>query len=308
VLVVTSPLAGTVFFESAPPAVGTRTEKGQNLLDIKPLLPIPRDLHTNAQADVAAALTRFETAKQRAERAANMLRDRVGSERAKEEAEEAVKLTETELGAARIRLGQIETAPLEGDVSVRVSAPQDGIVRQMNVAPQQVVSAGTPLFEIVRLDPVWVRTPVYSGDLSDLQWKASAVVRPINAVPGSQGRLATPVAAPPTADPLSSTTDLYFQLANASLSLHPGEKVSVSMPMRGDKECLQVPYASILIDMQGGTWVYEQTEPLAYRRRRVLVDAVAGQEACLAQGLRAGALVVTDGAAELFGEEFGVGH
>lgn len=307
-LIVTAPLSGTILIPSEFPLVGTRIESGQQLLEIRPLLSVPRDLRTNAEADVRAALTRLEAAKLRAERAENMLRDRVGSERAREEAVEAVRLAETTLAAAEARLKQIESAPMDGDVSVQIAAPQGGILRQMQVASGQVVSPGTQLFEIVRLNPVWVRTPIYSGDLGELQPGASALVRPINAGPSTQGRQAHPVSAPPTADPITSTTDYYFELQNPNQGLHPGERVSVSVPMSSSKECLQVPYSAILFDMQGGTWVYEEIEPLAYTRRRVLVDYVVDQDACLAEGPKPGTLVVASGGPELFGEEFGVGH
>jgi cobalt-zinc-cadmium efflux system membrane fusion protein len=307
-LVVTAPFSGTILITSEFPSVGTRIESGQQLLEIKPLLSVPRDLRTNAEADVGAALTRLDAAKLRAERAENMLRDRVGSERAREESIEAVRLAETALAAAEARLEQIESAPMDGDVSVQVAAPQGGILRQMQVASGQVVSAGTPLFEIVRFNPLWVRTPIYSGDLGDLRPGASALVRPINASPSTKGRRAPPVSAPPTADPRTSTTDYYYELPNKNLTLHPGERVSVSVPMQGSEECLQVPYSAILFDMQGGTWVYEEIEPLAYTRRRVLVDYVVDQDACLAQGPKRGTAVVASGGPEIFGEEFGVGH
>ncbi|MEQ1861480.1 MAG: efflux RND transporter periplasmic adaptor subunit, partial [Chthoniobacteraceae bacterium] len=60
-------------------------------------------------------------------------------------------------------------------------------------------------------------------------------------------------------------------------------------------------------DIHGGQWVYENTAPQTFTRRRVVVDRVVGPDAVLASGARAGAKVVTDGAAELFGTEFGAG-
>lgn len=307
-LAVAAPLAGTVSFTSGYPSVGSRIDPVKPLLEIKPLLSVPRDLRTNAEADVQDARTRLETAILRAERAENMLRDKVGSQRAKEETAEAVKLAQSALAAALARLEQVETSPMEGDVSVPITAPREGILRQIYVAPAQLVAAGTPLFEIVRLDPLWVRTPVFSGDMDLLQPGTSVYVRAINASPGTEARLASPVEAPPTADALTATTDLYFALPNASLTLHPGERVSVSIPMRSRQECLQVPYSAILFDVQGGTWVYEEIEPFVYSRVRVLVDYIADKNACLVEGPNLGAAIVATGGPELFGEEFGVGH
>jgi hypothetical protein len=54
--------------------------------------------------------------------------------------------------------------------------------------------------------------------------------------------------------------------------------------------------------------VYVNEQPNIYRRQRVeLIETRAGT-AFLSRGLRDGDKVVTAGAAELFGTEFGAGH
>jgi membrane fusion protein, heavy metal efflux system len=70
-------------------------------------------------------------------------------------------------------------------------------------------------------------------------------------------------------------------------------------------ESLVVPRAALLYDYQGGTWVYERKAPLTYARRRVRLDHLRGNLAVLLEGPKPGAEVVTLGAAELFGTEFG---
>jgi hypothetical protein len=47
---------------------------------------------------------------------------------------------------------------------------------------------------------------------------------------------------------------------------------------------------------------------LAYVRERVTVDGIQGGQAVLTDGPHEGNSVVTEGAAELYGTEFGVGH
>jgi len=68
-----------------------------------------------------------------------------------------------------------------------------------------------------------------------------------------------------------------------------------------------VPYSSILYDMYGSAWVYQNTEPQVYVRRRVELNYVLDELAILTRGPAVGARVVSAGAAELFGTEFGVG-
>jgi hypothetical protein len=69
-----------------------------------------------------------------------------------------------------------------------------------------------------------------------------------------------------------------------------------------------VPYAAVLYDAHGDTWVYTSPEPLVFIRHRITVDHIEGDVAVLSDGPAVGTAVVTFGAAELFGTEFEVGH
>ena len=69
-----------------------------------------------------------------------------------------------------------------------------------------------------------------------------------------------------------------------------------------------VPYGAVLYDAKGVTWVYVAREPLSYLRERITVDDIEDDRAVLTDGPAAGTAVVSVGAAELYGTEFGVGH
>jgi len=64
-----------------------------------------------------------------------------------------------------------------------------------------------------------------------------------------------------------------------------------------------IPYAAILYDTEGNTWVYTSAEPLVFMRHRVVVDYIEGEQAVLSDGPVAGTAVVTVGATELNGAE-----
>jgi hypothetical protein len=64
-----------------------------------------------------------------------------------------------------------------------------------------------------------------------------------------------------------------------------------------------VPYASVLYDTEGHTWVYAMTDALTFTRTPVEVDSIDGDDAILQAGPTAGTSVVTVGAEELFGSE-----
>jgi hypothetical protein len=69
-----------------------------------------------------------------------------------------------------------------------------------------------------------------------------------------------------------------------------------------------VPYAAVLYDAHGETWVYTSPAPLVFVRHAIHVAYISGDRAVLSQGPPAGTAVVTVGAAELFGAEFEIGH
>ena len=64
-----------------------------------------------------------------------------------------------------------------------------------------------------------------------------------------------------------------------------------------------IPYASLLYDTEGNTWVYVNPEPFVFLRSPVTVDHIEGGQAFLSNELPSGSVVVTTGASELFGSE-----
>ena len=68
-----------------------------------------------------------------------------------------------------------------------------------------------------------------------------------------------------------------------------------------------LPWSAVIHDINGGTWVYERRAPHVFARRRVEVAQVVGPWAVLGRGPTPGTPVVSVGAAEIFGTEFGNG-
>ena len=64
-----------------------------------------------------------------------------------------------------------------------------------------------------------------------------------------------------------------------------------------------IPYASLIYDTDGATWVYLNPEPLTFVRHPVAVEDIKGEQAFLSEALPAGSSVVTVGVAELYGAE-----
>jgi hypothetical protein len=68
-----------------------------------------------------------------------------------------------------------------------------------------------------------------------------------------------------------------------------------------------VPYAAVLYDAPGNTWVYTTPNPLTFVRHVIHIDYIEGDLAVLSDGPPSGTEVVIVGAAELFGAETGIG-
>ncbi len=303
---VSSPVGGTLLSDALP-SVGMSVRKGQVLFRLTPLLAPERDLRLQLEREALNARTRVDAARIRFNRAEQLLRDRAGSEKGVEQAREELSLAENDLKAARERLARYDQAPISGDVAVTITAPRDGMIQKLFVSPGQTVAGGAPLFEIVSLATVWIRVPVYVGDLGVIDRRQTARIHPLNEPAGQSALAARPVNAPPTATPANDTADLYFELANPDAALRPGQKMGVTLAEKATEESLVVPWSSVLHDIHGGAWVYENTAPQQYVRRRVEVRRVVNSLAVLGRGPAPGAKVVTAGAAEIFGTEFGTG-
>src|SRR5262249_38253014 len=68
-----------------------------------------------------------------------------------------------------------------------------------------------------------------------------------------------------------------------------------------------VPYSALLYDVSGKSWMYANPTPLTYVRASIKVEYIEGKLVVLTAGPPAGTTIVTVGAPELYGTEFGVG-
>jgi multidrug efflux pump subunit AcrA (membrane-fusion protein) len=189
-----------------------------------------------------------------------------------------------------------------------IESPVAGVLQGLDSAAGETVAAGELLFSVITTNRVWIRVPIYVGQWRDVDTAQPAQVAEFGEPPNADLRDATYVSAPPSANPNATTIDIYYQLGNDDGELCPGQKLAVIVPMRSRVKSLVIPFAAVLYDIHGGAWVYEQLDQHVYARRRIAVEYVDGDTAVLASGPQPGTKVVTDGSAELFGTEFGVGH
>ncbi len=298
---VVAPQQGTVLVAGQSlPLPGTKVAAGEPLLRIRAL----------SASEIARARDIVDSALARLRVAEAALAARGEDEGRRAERDSAA----VSLEAARQRLRIMRGEAGQGDGSdglapLTITSPTAAIVRRLDVTPGQSVPSGAPLVELVRVDALWVRVPIYAGLLRSIRAGAPARIRTLGDSNGA-GWQADIVSGPPSADPLAGTVDLFYRLARLSdgnTGLVPGERVIASLLLGDAEERLVVPQSAVLYDVNGGTWVYERIAPATFARKRVAVDDVLDGFAVLSQGPGEGAEIVTDGAVEIFGTEFGTG-
>lgn len=327
---VTAPLTGTLLkaSEASVPKAGEKVKAGQTLFHLLTLLSPEREVPTaaeraamaNAKAslvssqiiadgDVKRSIVEVDAAEIVLNRAKQLFADKAGSERDLDDAQARFDIFSKTLETARERKRELDKLTLDSEKkkvkSIAITAPQDGTLRTVTSSVNHTVSVGAQLFEVVNLSTFWVRVPVYPGLHSQIARQKKGLVRNLGGI--STQIPVEPVTAPPSADPQTATVDLYYQLSNADEKFHPGERVEVTLPMKGEQEALVVPRAAILRDIHGVAWVYVALGNQEYRRHRVEVNFTTDMLAVLSAGPPEETPVVVDGAAELFGTEFGAG-
>lgn len=314
-ILVSSPLMGVVRAAANGDIKAGQPVKASDIVfQLTPLLT--PDGRANLSASLADTEGQVNNAKTQVQlttialdRAKRVHKEGAGSQRQVDEAEAAYNLAAKTLDAAVARQNILKKVVGDAEAGtaapIQIEAPEEGIVRAISVRPGQTVPSGASLFEVIDIATVWIRIPLPVGDLDDIDRAASAEAGELSSPAGSKLEKVQPVDAPPSANPLSATVDLFYELTNPDGKFIPGQRLGVSLPLNDKESSLTVPWSAVVFDMHGGTWVYEQLEPRRFNRRRVVVAYTAGNDAVLASGPRVGTSVVTSGVQELFGAETG---
>ena len=120
---------------------------------------------------------------------------------------------------------------------------------------------------------------------------------------GGQEGLVAPATAPPK-DAAPGDGALYYRLDGAGPGLHAGQELRVQLEQPGGSRQKTVPYSAVIYWIDGGTWVYVRTGPLAFVRSPIEIQEVDGDIAILSSGPPVGTQIVSIGGQELLGTEF----
>lgn len=329
-ILVSAPVAGTlqVLPGSQFPQIGQRVSENETLLSLLPMLSPERDVLTpaerirlaearnavaqsqiDADAQLQQSTVMVEAARIALERAERLLKDKSGTVRTVDEAQAQLQLAEKSLEAARIRKQIVDSIELDTEAGtvrpLTIKSPLVGLVRSIQAQPGQMLAAGGPLMEVMDDRRLWIKVPVYVGDLEEIDATQQARLTLLDGRQTDQDLFVEPIAAPPTAMALASTVDLYFDLPNPDFTFRPGQKVAAHLMLKGEAESVAIPWSAVYHDIYGGQWVYEQVAERQFVRRRVNVSTVSEGWAAVSRGPEVGRQVVIAGVAELAGTEFG---
>ena len=301
-VVITAPVAGTL--SGGRVTVGP-VKRGDVVFELMPVQQAERDVRAEAERAVQEAEARLTQATQRVERLDQLLKEGSASAKSVEEARADRAVAAAAADAARKRLESARRLPVGPRGEMALTAPFDGIITAIPAATGQTVAAGATVAEISQTSALWVKAPVYAGEIANLDTAVPAAVAMLGQENTGPWLSARRVTGPPAGDPRTATVDLYFELpTTGGRVMRPGERVVVRLPLKSTNRALVVPLSAIVYDISGGTWVYEQIDPNKFARRRVELSGQSGTFAIVSRGIAEGITIVTVGAAELYGTEF----
>lgn len=325
-LTVSAPVSGKLQLSKGLklPEVGAQVSEGQPMLELLPHALSQAEhvalgqarlqlsqARVEAEGQVKQAKVQVEAADITLRRAERLYREKAGTRKDIDDALAQMQLAQKGLDTALQRKQLVDSLQMDTEAGstrpLLIRAPAKGIVRATFAAAGVLVPSGAPLFEIMNVDSVWIKVPVYVGELAEIAQDKPAQVTGLAGTKNGQSVPARPVPSPPTAQPHASAVDLYYQLPNPDAKYRPGQRVGVLLFLKGEEKSLGLPWSAVVHDIHGGTWVYVATGPQRFVRQRVQVRYVAGDWAVLAEGPAVGTSVVSAGVAELFGSEFSFG-
>lgn len=272
-------VAGVVTFPS-PITEGLYVEKGAPLLCLSSARL--QDGDPAARARIA-----YETARAEYERAGELVKERIVSQKDFEAARAAYE-------TARIAY---EAFARSGSArGTLVEAPAAGYVGSLLVGEGDYVTVGTPLMTLSRNSRLWLRADVPARYAAELASATAARFRPLSEerVYGLDEVNGRRLAYGRSVEAGSAYLSVTFQLDNPG-SLVPGLFTEVWLLGEERPDVISLPVTA-LTEEQGIHYVYIQLDEECYRKQPVECGATDGVRVEITAGLAGGERVVTAGA------------
>ncbi len=174
-----------------------------------------------------------------------------------------------------------------------VRSPISGIVADRPLYAGDMASTGQPLATIVDISRVVARANVPQNQASAVHVGDPAAIKEVTGALEVPGKVTV---VSPTAEPNSTTMQIWVQAANPNERLKPGTSVRVRMQARTIPGATVVPETALLSGPEGGTTVVTVSQGDVAHVRPVTVGPREDGKVQILSGIAPGATVVTTGA------------
>jgi RND family efflux transporter MFP subunit len=286
---------------------GDRVQKGQLLaeLDAKELRAremasraarnrAQRDL-ARGQADMLKARADLGLAQSNYQRDLEVFKPGYISQAAFDTTKAQSRVAESEVAATRATLTSLEAAVKQAESETqaaeavqdytRILAPMDGLITVRKAEIGDTIAPGTPIFQMVNLDPIWVAAWIDETQVAPLQegQKAGIKLRSGRVFQGGVVRLNK------EADTVTRELEVDVRFAELPQPLVIGEEAEVDIDT-GRQTALAVPLSAV-ITRNGDKGVLVADKGLA-RFQKIATGLNDGKKIAVLEGLKEGDLVV----------------
>lgn len=278
----------------APPLPGRVVQLfvhfGDTVTQGQPLLTLDSPDLVAAQTDYLRARSGLAQAERTLARQQDLAGHGIGARREVEQAATDRDLARSELDRTLIRLRLLGVDPAAVGRPLTVRSPIAGRVVEFGVAPGEFRNdPAAPMMTIADLSTVWVTADVQEKDIRRVRpGEDSCAV--FAAWPGEcfRGRV---LFVGDLLDPATRTIKVRVALDNADRRLRPGMFAAVTFTETAAPEVV-VPTTAVVL-LGDASYVFVETAPWVFERRRVTPGAQLGDRTAIVEGLRAGERAVT---------------
>ncbi|HSM85361.1 MAG TPA: efflux RND transporter periplasmic adaptor subunit, partial [Candidatus Limnocylindrales bacterium] len=171
--------------------------------------------------------------------------------------------------------------------------PIDGYVTDRPLYPGEMASTSMPLLTVMDISRVLAKAHIPQSDAQLLRKGDKAGITVAGLEEKFEG---TVVLISPALDPNSTTVEIWVQAANQEQQLRPGATVELSITAQTVHDALVVPASALLNASGDQAQVMVVDGQNVAQSRNVKTGIATPQEAQIVSGLKAGEIVVSEGA------------
>lgn len=285
-VMITANASGSVLFTSTKSIVGSEVNVGSNLFTIS-----GGNISTGTiDATFKEAKANYDKAKSDFERASELVKDNIVSQKEYLQAKVAFENAQTSFNA----IAQNYSAKGQS-----ISSPISGFIKNVLVSEGQFVEAGTPLAIVSKNKNLLLQAHLsqrYFNKLSTIQ-SANFKMAGLDEVFSTEALNGKIVSFGKSTSANSPFIPITFEINNIG-NLVSGSVLEVYLKSSPIPNALVIP-TSTLMEEQGNFYVYVQTGGESFQKREVKLGASDGQNVQVLSGVSEGERVVTKGAYQI---------